>query len=114
MVSTISVTFKTTIMTKSASKKQTDINYTEQALDILKKWYEQDIDNRGFIIITSERGEKVDDEYAYSGHFSLLGIEDILTAGLAKCMSHSDNPFIKVLNNALGILLIHKNETKQN
>ena len=85
-------------MTKQSSEQQAQIDNTEQALDILKKWYEQDIDNRGFIIITSERGEKVDDEYAYSGHFSLLGMEDILTAGLAKCMSHSDNPFIKVFS----------------
>ena len=101
-------------MKKQSSEQQAQIDNTEKALDILKKWFEEDEENRGFIILTSERIKKVDGEYAYSGHFSLLGIEDILTAGLAKCMSHSDNPFIKVLNNALGILLIHKNETKQN
>lgn len=101
-------------MTKQSSEQQTQIDNTEQALEILKKWYEEDEENRGFIILTSERGEKVDDEYAYGGHFSLLGMEDLLTAGLAKCMCHSDNPLIKVLNNALGILLIRKKEREQN
>ena len=99
-------------MTKSR-EQQTHIDNTEQALNILKKWYEEDEDNRGFIILTAERGEKVDDEYAYGGNFSLLGMEDLLTAGLAKCIYHSDNPLIKILNNALGFLL-HQKERKQN
>ena len=100
-------------MTKS-SQQQTQIDNTKQALDILKKWFEEDKDNRGFIILTSERGEKVDDEYACGGNFSLYGMEDILTAGLAKCMSHSDNPLTKILSKALEILLIRKKEREQN
>ena len=100
-------------MTKS-SEQQAYIDNTEQALDILKKWFEEDNDNRGFILLTSERLMKVDDEYAYGGNFSLFGTNEILTAGLVKCMSKSDNPLINILKKALAIILIHKNETKQN
>ena len=102
------------IMKTKSSEQKIQIDNTEQALDILKKWFEEDKDNRGFIILTSQRGEKVDDEYAYGGNFSLYGVEDLLTAGLAKCMSHSDNPLFKILNNALDILLIRKKEREQN
>ena len=101
-------------MATKSSQQQTEINNTEKALDILKKWSEEDRYNRGFVILTSERGEKVDDEYAYGGNFSLFGMEDLLTAGLAKCLCRSDNPLFKVLNNALEILLIRKKEREQN
>ena len=101
-------------MTTQSSEQHAQIDNTEKALDILKKWFEEDEENRGFIILTSERLMKVDDEYAYGGNFSLFGRDDILTVGLAKYMCDSDNPFIKIFNKALGILLIHKNETKQN
>ena len=101
-------------MKKQSSEQQAYIDNTEQALDILKKWFEEDKDNRGFIFLTSERLMKVDDEYAYGGNFSLFGTNEILTAGLVKCMSKSDNPLINILKKALEILLIHKNETKQN
>ena len=114
MVSTISVTFKQIIMTTQSSEQKNQIDNTEKAIDLLKKWFEEDKDNRGFIILTSERGEKVDDEYAYGGNFSLFGMEDLLTAGLAKCMNHSDNPLTRILSKALAILLIRKKEREQN
>ena len=101
-------------MKKSAIQQQNEIDNTEQALDLLKKWFEEDKDNRGFIFLTSERLVKVDDEYAYGGNFSLFGTNEILTAGLVKCMSKSDNPLINILKKALAIILIYKNETKQN
>ena len=101
-------------MTKQSSKQQTQIDNTEKALDILNKWFEEDRENRGFILIKSERKKKIEDDYSYDGNFSLFGMEDILTAGLVKCMSKSDNPLINILNKALKIILIHKNETKQN
>ena len=101
-------------MATQSSEQQAYIDNTEQALDILKKWFEEDKDNRGFIFLTSERLMKVDDEYAYGGNFSLFGTNEILTAGLVKCMSKSDNPLINILNKALAIILIYKNETKQN
>ena len=101
-------------MATQSSEQQAYIDNTEKTLDILKKWFEEDKDNRGFIFLTSERLMKVDDEYAYGGNFSLFGTNEILTAGLVKCMSKSDNPLINILYKALAIILIHKNETKQN
>ena len=101
-------------MATQSSEQQAYIDNTEQALDILKKWFEEDKDNRGFIFLTSERLMKVDDEYAYGGNFSLFGTNEILTAGLVKCMSHSDNPLINILKKALEIILIHKKESEQN
>ena len=101
-------------MTKLASKKQTQIDNTEKALDILNKWFEADEDNRGFIILTSERRKKVDGEYACGANFSLFGSENILAEGLAKSMCDSDNPLIKIFNKALENLLLIKLQNKFN
>ena len=101
-------------MKKQSSEQHTQIDNTEQAIDILNKWFEEDKENRGFIILTSERGEKVDDENTCSGHFSLLGMEDILTEGLVKCMCHSDNPLIKVLKNAIDYIILLKHQNNFN
>ena len=101
-------------MKTKSSEQKIQIDNTEQAIDILKKWFEEDKDNRGFIILTSYRGEKVDDEYAYGGNFSLFGMDEILTAGLVKCMSHSDNPLTKILRKALEFILFRKKEREQN
>lgn len=101
-------------MTKSATKQQNEIDNTEQAIDILKKWFEEDKDNRGFIILTSERLMKVDDEYAYGGNFSLLGREDILMAGLAKCVRDSDNPLFNIFKKTIEYLLLLKLKNKFN
>ena len=100
--------------TKSAIQQQTQIDNTEQALDLLKKWFEEDKDNRGFIILTSERLVKVDDEYAYGGNFSLLGRDEILTAGLFKCLCDSDNPLNKIYKKALEHILLLKLKNKFN
>ena len=102
------------IMTTQKSEQQDYIDNTEKALDILKKWFEEDEDNRGFIILISERKKKVDDEYDYGCDFSLFGRDDILTAGLAKCMCKSDNPLIKIFNKALEIMLLLKLKNKFN
>ena len=114
MVSTISITFKTTIMTTKSSEQQSNIDNTEKALDLLKKWYEEDKDNRGFIFLTSERLMKVDDEYAYGGTFSLLGRYDILKAGLVKCICDPDNPLAKIYRRALEHILLLKLKNKFN
>ena len=101
-------------MTKQSSEQQTEIENTEKALDLLNKWFEEDKDNRGFIFLTSEKLMKVDDEYAYGGNFSLLGREDILTAGLVKCICDSDNPLTKIYKRALEHILLLKLKNKFN
>lgn len=101
-------------MAKSAIQQQTEIENTEKALDLLNKWFEEDKDNRGFIFLTSEKLMKVDDEYAYGGNFSLLGREDILTAGLVKCICDSDNPLTKIYKRALEHILLLKLKNKFN
>ena len=101
-------------MTTKSSKQQTYIDNTEQAIDLLKKWFETDEDNRGFIIFTSQRREKVDNKYDLGCNFSLLGRDDILTAGLVKCICDSDNPFLKIFNKALEHILLLKLKSKFN
>ena len=101
-------------MATQSSEQQTQIDNTKQAIDLLQKWFEEDKDNRGFIILTSERLVKVDDEYAYGGNFSLLGREDILTAGLVKCICDSDNPLTKIYKRALEHILLLKLKNKFN
>ena len=101
-------------MTTQSSEQQAQIDNTEKSLDLLKKWFEADEDNRGFIILTSERRKKVDGKYASGCNFLLLGREDILTIGLAKSMRDSDNPLIKIFNNALECMLLLKLQNKSN
>ena len=101
-------------MTKSAIQQQTQIDNTEQALDILKKWYEDDRENRGFIIITSKRVEKVDDEYSFDGNFAIYGNRGILIAGVEKAIANPDNALLDIFTRAIEILLIRKKEREQN
>ena len=101
MVSTLSVTFKQIIMTTQSSEQKIQIDNTEKAIDILKKWFEEDKDNRGFIILTSERGEKVDDEYAYGGNTATIGDRSILIAGVEKAMRIPNSPLISIFDTAM-------------
>ena len=101
-------------MTTKSNQQQTQIDNTEQAIELLKKWFEEDEENRGFIILTSERKKKVDDEYAYSCNFSLFGRHGILAKGLAKSMCESDNPVLKIFNKALEYVLLIKLQNKFN
>ena len=88
-------------MAKSAIQQQTQIDNTEQALDILKKWYEDDRENRGFIIITSKRVEKVDDEYIYGGNTATIGDRSILIAGVEKAMRIPNSQLISIFDTAM-------------
>ena len=88
-------------MAKSASKKQTEIDNTEKALDILKKWYEDDRENRGFIIITSKRKDKVEDECAFDGNYAIYGNRGILIAGVEKAMRIPNSPLISIFDTAM-------------
>ena len=64
--------------------------------------------------VALERLVKVDDEYAYGGNFSLSGREDILKAGLVKCICNSDNPLTKLYQKALEYILLLKLKNKLN
>ena len=100
--------------TQSAIQQQTQIDNTEQALDLLKKWFEEDKDNRGFIIIKSKRNEKVDDAYSFDGNCAVYGNRGILIAGVEKAIANSDNALLDIFTRALEILLIRKKEKEQN
>ena len=95
-------------------QQQTETDNTEQALDILKKWFEEDTDNRGFIIIKSKRKEKVDDAYSFDGNCSIYGNRGILIAGVEKAIANSDNTLLDIFTRAIEILLIRKKEREQN
>ena len=88
-------------MKTKSSEQKIQIDNTEQALDILKKWFEEDKDNRGFIILTSQRGEKVDDEYAYGGNTATIGDRSILIAGVEKAMRIPNSPLISIFDTAM-------------
>ena len=101
MVSTISITLKQIIMTTQSSEQKIQIDNTEKALDILKKWFEEDRENRGFILIKSERKKKVDDEYAYGGNTATIGDRSILIAGVEKAMRIPNSPLISIFDTAM-------------
>ena len=101
MVSTISVTFKQIVMTTQSSEQKIQIDNTEKEIDILKKWFEEDRDNRGFILIISERKKKVDDEYAYGGNTATIGDRSILIAGVEKAMCIPNSPLISIFDTAM-------------
>ena len=100
--------------TKSAIQQQTQIDNTEQALDLLKKWFEEDKENRGFIIIKSKRNEKVDDAYSFDGNCALYGNRGILIAGVEKAISNPNGILLDIFTRAIEILLIRKKEREQN
>ena len=101
-------------MTKSTIQQQTDIDNTEQALDLLRKWFEEDKENRGFIIIKSKRKEKVDDAYSFDGNCALYGNRGILIAGVEKAISNPNGTLLDIFTRAIEILLIRKKEREQN
>ena len=99
--------------TQSAIQQQAQIDNTEQALDLLKKWFEEDKDNRGFIIIKSKRNEKVDDAYSFDVNLALYGNRGILIAGVEKAIANPDSPLLDIFTRALEIILIRKKEREQ-
>lgn len=88
-------------MTTQSSEQKIQIDNTEKALDILKKWFEEDRENRGFILIKSERKKKVDDEYAYGGNTATIGDRSILIAGVEKAMRIPNSPLISIFDTAM-------------
>lgn len=103
-------------MTTQSNEQQAYIDNTEKALDILKKWFEEDKENRGFIIIKSKRKEKVDDAYYFDGNCAIYGNRDILIAGVEKAISNANanGILLDIFTRAIEILLIRKKEREQN
>lgn len=62
--------------------------------DLLTKWQEADKENRGFILITSERKEKGKDSDSYAETCVVVGSGKILTAGVAGLIEKSEAPLL--------------------
>ena len=76
--------------------------------DLLTKWREADKENRGFILITSERIEKGKDSDSYADTCVVVGSSEILTAGVAGIIENGKAPLLKIINNAMLLNLARK------
>lgn len=74
--------------------------------DLLTKWQEADNENRGFILITSERKEKGKDSDSYADTCAVVGSSEILMAGIAGIIDNSDTPLLKIINQAKAHLML--------
>lgn len=82
--------------------------------DLLTKWKEADKENRGFILITSERKEKGKDSDSYADTCAGVGSSEILTAGVAGIIKNGKVPLLKVINKAMVYLRLHDIARKLN
>lgn len=76
--------------------------------DLLTKWQEADKENRGFILITSERKEKGKDSDSYAETCGVVGSSEILTAGVAGIIENGEAPLLKIINRAKAHLMFKK------
>lgn len=76
--------------------------------DLLTKWHEADKENRGFILITSERKEKGKDSDSYAETCAVVGSGEILTAGVAGLIENGEAPLLKIFNNAKKHLMLRE------
>ena len=76
--------------------------------DLLSKWQEADGENRGFILITSERKEKGKDSDSYSETCGVVGSIEVLTAGVAGLIENGEAPLLKIINRAKANLMFKK------
>lgn len=76
--------------------------------DLLTKWQEADNENRGFILITSERKEKGKDSDSYSETCGVVGSSEVLTAGVAGLIENGEAPLLKIINRAKAHLMFKK------
>lgn len=74
--------------------------------DLLTKWQEADDENRGFILITSERKEKGKDSDSYDETCGVVGSGEILTAGVAGIIDNGESPLLEIINNAKKHLML--------
>ena len=82
--------------------------------DLLTKWHEADKENRGFILITSERKEKCKDSDYYANTCAVVGSSEILIAGVAGIIENGKVPLIKVINKAMVYCSLRDIERKLN
>lgn len=82
--------------------------------DLLTKWHEADKENRGFILITSERKEKGKDSDSYANTCAVVGSSEILTAGVAGIIENGKAPLLEIINKAMVCLSFHNIERKLN
>lgn len=82
--------------------------------DLLTKWHEADKENRGFILITSERKEKGKDSDSYTETCAVVGSSEILTAGVAGIIKNGKAPLLEIINEAKTHLMIHDLARKLN
>lgn len=75
---------------------------------LLSKWQEADGENRGFILITSERKEKGKDSDSYSETCGVVGSSEVLTAGVAGLIENGEAPLLKIINRAKAHLMFKK------
>lgn len=80
-----------------------EIKYSQ---DLLTKWQEADKENRGFILITSERTAKGNDSDSYTENCSIVGRHKILTAGVAGIIEDSKSTLLKIINGAQAHLML--------
>lgn len=76
--------------------------------DLLPKWQEADNENRGFILITSERKEKGKDSDSYAETCGVVGSSEVLTAGVAGLIENGEAPLLKIINRAKAHLMFKK------
>lgn len=82
--------------------------------DLLTKWQEADKENRGFILITSERKEKGKDSDSYADTCAVVGSSKILTAGVAGIIDNGKAPLLEIINKAKTHLMLHDLARKLN
>lgn len=82
--------------------------------DLLTKWHEADKENRGFILITSERKEKGKDSDSYAETCGVVGSSEILTAGVAGIIDNGEAPLLKIINEAKLHLMLRNLARKLN
>lgn len=82
--------------------------------DLLIKWQEADKENRGFILITSERKEKGKDSDYYAETCAVVGSGEILTAGVAGLIENGEAPLLEIINKAKAHLMLRDLARKLN
>ena len=82
--------------------------------DLLTKWHEADEENRGFILITSERKEKGKDSDSYADTCAVVGSSEILTSGVAGIIEYGTAPLLEIINKAKDHLVLRDLARKLN